>query len=82
MPDRSVGCPQRERQNQKEESQVLTEKLDQDWKSIQGLLAHKNAPKADRLEEEDKPKVKEQDMLPMELLIDYPPSQTCPSYKI
>uniref|UniRef100_A0A673W7G8 NOP14 nucleolar protein homolog (yeast) n=1 Tax=Salmo trutta TaxID=8032 RepID=A0A673W7G8_SALTR len=37
----------RERQNQKEESQVLTEKLDQDWKSIQGLLAHKNAPKLD-----------------------------------
>uniref|UniRef100_A0A8C7TCP3 Nucleolar protein 14 n=1 Tax=Oncorhynchus mykiss TaxID=8022 RepID=A0A8C7TCP3_ONCMY len=57
----------RERQNQKEESQVLTEKLDQDWKSIQGLLAHKNAPKADRLEEEDKPKLDEYDMMVREL---------------
>uniref|UniRef100_A0A673WG16 NOP14 nucleolar protein homolog (yeast) n=1 Tax=Salmo trutta TaxID=8032 RepID=A0A673WG16_SALTR len=57
----------RERQNQKEESQVLTEKLDQDWKSIQGLLAHKNAPKADRHEEEDKPKLDEYDMMVREL---------------
>uniref|UniRef100_A0A4W5Q2U2 NOP14 nucleolar protein homolog (yeast) n=1 Tax=Hucho hucho TaxID=62062 RepID=A0A4W5Q2U2_9TELE len=57
----------RERQNQKEESQVLTEKLDQDWKSIQGLLAHKNAPKADRQEEEDKPKLDEYDMMVREL---------------
>ncbi|KAJ7986855.1 hypothetical protein DPEC_G00332740 [Dallia pectoralis] len=57
----------RERQNQKEESQVLTEKLDQDWKSIQGLLSHKNAPKADRAEEEDKPKLDEYDMMVREL---------------
>uniref|UniRef100_A0AAY5KLX4 NOP14 nucleolar protein homolog (yeast) n=1 Tax=Esox lucius TaxID=8010 RepID=A0AAY5KLX4_ESOLU len=57
----------RERQTQKEESQVLTEKLDQDWKSIQGLLAHKNAPKADRAEDEDKPKLDEYDMMVREL---------------
>ncbi|XP_016305757.1 nucleolar protein 14-like [Sinocyclocheilus anshuiensis] len=30
----------RERQTQKEEAQELTEKLDQEWKSIQNLLAH------------------------------------------
>ena len=51
---------QRERQVQKEETHELTEKLDQEWKSIQSLLAHKNPCKggptpADRHEE--KPKV-------------------------
>lgn len=39
----------------KEESQELTEKLDQEWKSIQALLV-KKTPKCDRAEEE-KPKV-------------------------
>ncbi|KAM6986342.1 nucleolar protein 14 isoform 2-T2 [Aplochiton taeniatus] len=57
----------RERQTQKEESQVLTEKLDQDWKSIQALLAHKT-PKAERPEkEEEKPKLDEYDMMVREL---------------
>uniref|UniRef100_A0A673ILP0 Nucleolar protein 14-like n=1 Tax=Sinocyclocheilus rhinocerous TaxID=307959 RepID=A0A673ILP0_9TELE len=46
----------RERQTQKEEAQELTEKLDQEWKSIQNLLAHKT-PKAERKDETDKPKV-------------------------
>lgn len=45
---------QRERQAQKEESQVLTEKLDQEWKNIQALIV-KKTPKADKPEE--KPKV-------------------------
>lgn len=39
---------------QKEEAQELTEKLDQDWKSIQALMV-KKTPKADKPEE--KPKV-------------------------
>ncbi|XP_018611392.2 nucleolar protein 14 [Scleropages formosus] len=56
----------RERQTQKEESQELTEKLDQDWKSIQGLLAHKT-PKAERKELEEKPKPDEYDMTVREL---------------
>ncbi|XP_076835820.1 nucleolar protein 14 [Brachyhypopomus gauderio] len=55
----------RERQAQKEEAEVLTEKLDQDWKSIQGLLAHK-APKADR-EEPHQPKLDAYDMMVREL---------------
>ncbi|KAL0965870.1 hypothetical protein UPYG_G00286870 [Umbra pygmaea] len=58
----------RERQSLKEESQVLTEKLDQDWKSIHGLLAHKNTPKADQ--EEDRPKLDEYDMMVRELGFD------------
>lgn len=41
---------------QKEEAQELTEKLDQEWKSIQALMV-KKIPKADRVEEE-KPKVR------------------------
>lgn len=45
---------QRERQVQKEEAQELTEKLDQDWKSIQALMV-KKTPKADKPDE--KPKV-------------------------
>lgn len=40
---------------QKEESQELTEKLDQEWKSIQSLMVTK-IPKGERPEEE-KPKV-------------------------
>ncbi|XP_066566647.1 nucleolar protein 14 [Amia ocellicauda] len=55
----------RERQTQKEEAQELTEKLDNDWKSIQSLLAHKT-PKSERKEEE-KPKVDEYDIFVREL---------------
>lgn len=40
---------------QKEEAQELTEKLDQEWKSIQALMV-KKIPKGERPEEE-KPKV-------------------------
>ncbi|KAM7392750.1 hypothetical protein PAMA_007727 [Pampus argenteus] len=54
----------RERQVQKEESQELTEKLDQDWKSIQALMVQKT-PKADKPEE--KPKLEEYDMMVREL---------------
>ncbi|XP_066501929.1 nucleolar protein 14 [Hoplias malabaricus] len=56
----------RERQNQKEEAQELTEKLDQEWKSIQNLMAHKT-PKADRKEEPVKPKLDDYDMMVREL---------------
>ncbi|KAB5548967.1 hypothetical protein PHYPO_G00061770 [Pangasianodon hypophthalmus] len=55
----------RERQTQKEETHELTEKLDQEWKSIQNLLAHKT-PK-EREEEKDKPKLDEYDMMVREL---------------
>ncbi|XP_008324317.1 nucleolar protein 14 [Cynoglossus semilaevis] len=54
----------RERQAQKEESQVLTEKLDQEWKNIQALIV-KKTPKADKPEE--KPKLDEYDMRVREL---------------
>ncbi|CAM4663803.1 unnamed protein product [Leuciscus chuanchicus] len=56
----------RERQTQKEEAQVLTEKLDQEWRSIQNLLAHKT-PKAERKEEADKPRMEEYDVMVREL---------------
>ncbi|KAG9354144.1 hypothetical protein JZ751_012268 [Albula glossodonta] len=56
----------RERQNQKEEAQELTEKLDQDWKAIQGLLS-KKLPKAEAKEDEQKPKLEEYDMMVREL---------------
>lgn len=56
----------RERQTQKEEAQVLTEKLDQEWKSIQNLLAHKT-PKAEKKDEADKPKLEEYDVMVREL---------------
>uniref|UniRef100_A0A8D0CV23 NOP14 nucleolar protein homolog (yeast) n=1 Tax=Sander lucioperca TaxID=283035 RepID=A0A8D0CV23_SANLU len=52
----------RERQVQKEEAQELTEKLDQEWKSIQALMV-KKTPKGERVEEE-KPKY---DMMVREL---------------
>lgn len=42
---------------QKEEAQELTEKLDQDWKSIQALMV-KKTPKVDKPDE--KPKVREE----------------------
>lgn len=56
----------RERQTQKEEAQVLTEKLDQDWKSIQGLLSHKGS-KAQSKDESEKPKLDEYDMMVRQL---------------
>ncbi|KAJ8402380.1 hypothetical protein AAFF_G00368690 [Aldrovandia affinis] len=56
----------RERQNQKEEAQELTEKLDQDWKSIQALLS-KKPPKSEAKEDEHKPKLEEYDMMVREL---------------
>ncbi|XP_041113166.1 nucleolar protein 14 [Polyodon spathula] len=55
-----------ERQTQKEESQVLTEKLDSDWKSIQSLLAH-NTPKSQRPVQVEKPKPDEYNMIVREL---------------
>ncbi|XP_029447903.1 LOW QUALITY PROTEIN: nucleolar protein 14 [Rhinatrema bivittatum] len=56
----------RERQTQKEQASELTEKLDSDWKEIQGLLAHKT-PKSKRKEVEAKPKPDEYDMIVREL---------------
>ncbi|XP_026995912.2 nucleolar protein 14 [Tachysurus fulvidraco] len=55
----------RERQTQKEETHELTEKLDQEWKSIQNLLARKTA--REREEEKEKPKLDEYDMMVREL---------------
>uniref|UniRef100_A0A8C9XMT6 NOP14 nucleolar protein homolog (yeast) n=1 Tax=Sander lucioperca TaxID=283035 RepID=A0A8C9XMT6_SANLU len=55
----------RERQVQKEEAQELTEKLDQEWKSIQALMV-KKTPKGERVEEE-KPKLEQYDMMVREL---------------
>ncbi|XP_051906360.1 nucleolar protein 14 isoform X2 [Hippocampus zosterae] len=57
----------RERQVQKEEAQELTEKLDQDWKSIQTLMV-RNKPKAQRDETPvEKPKLEEYDKMVREL---------------
>ncbi|XP_070707130.1 nucleolar protein 14 [Pempheris klunzingeri] len=57
----------RERQVQKEEAQELTEKLDQDWKSIQALMV-KKTPKAECADKpEEKPKLEEYDMMVREL---------------
>ncbi|XP_054468409.1 nucleolar protein 14 [Anoplopoma fimbria] len=58
----------RERQVQKEESQELTEKLDQEWKSIQSLMVTK-MPKSERPEEE-KPKLEQYDMMVRELVFE------------
>ena len=52
----SLLFPQRERQAQREDALELTEKLDQDWKEIQTLLAHKT-PKSDNKDKKEKPKV-------------------------
>lgn len=52
----SVLFPQRERQAQREGALELTEKLDQDWKEIQTLLAHKT-PKPENRDQKEKPKV-------------------------
>ncbi|KAJ8286624.1 hypothetical protein GJAV_G00041280 [Gymnothorax javanicus] len=54
------------RQNLKEESQELTEKLDQDWKSIQ-LLLSKKPPKSAAEVDENKPKLEEYDIMVREL---------------
>ncbi|XP_044031474.1 nucleolar protein 14 [Siniperca chuatsi] len=57
----------RERQVQKEEAQELTEKLDQEWKSIQALMV-KKTPKAESADQqEEKPKLEEYDMMVREL---------------
>ncbi|KAJ0057210.1 hypothetical protein NL108_002157, partial [Boleophthalmus pectinirostris] len=57
----------RERQVQKEEAQELTEKLDQEWKSIQALMV-KKTPKSDQTDKpEEKPKLDEYDMMVREL---------------
>ena len=52
----SVLFPQRERQAQREDALELTEKLDQDWKEIQALLARKT-PKSESGGGKEKPKV-------------------------
>lgn len=57
----------RERQVQKEEAQELTEKLDQEWKSIQALMV-KKTPKMEQTDKpQDKPKLDEYDMMVREL---------------
>lgn len=53
----SLLCSQRDRQVQREETLEMTEKLDQDWRSIQALMV-KNTPKSEREDKpEEKPKV-------------------------
>ncbi|XP_077478911.1 nucleolar protein 14 isoform X2 [Stigmatopora argus] len=54
----------RERQVLKEEAQVLTEKLDEEWKSVQALMVRKK-PKDQQ--EEEKPKIDEYDKMVREL---------------
>ncbi|XP_077594125.1 nucleolar protein 14 isoform X2 [Stigmatopora nigra] len=54
----------RERQVVKEEAQVLTEKLDEDWKSVQALMVRKK-PKDQQ--EDEKPKIDEYDKMVREL---------------
>ncbi|KAM9307054.1 nucleolar protein 14 [Pholidichthys leucotaenia] len=57
----------RERQVQREEAQELTEKLDQEWKSIQALMV-KKTPKAEKDDKpEEKPKPEQYDMMVREL---------------
>ncbi|XP_037548430.1 nucleolar protein 14 [Nematolebias whitei] len=57
----------RERQVQREETQEMTEKLDQEWRSIQALMV-KNIPKSEREDKpEEKPKMEEYDMMVREL---------------
>ncbi|XP_068560827.1 nucleolar protein 14 [Cebidichthys violaceus] len=58
----------RERQVRKEEAQELTEKLDQEWKSIQTLMV-KKTPKGEGVEEE-KPKLEQYDMMVRELVFE------------
>ncbi|XP_007471693.1 PREDICTED: nucleolar protein 14 [Lipotes vexillifer] len=56
----------RERQAQREDALELTEKLDQDWKEIQTLLAHKT-PKSESRGGKEKPKPDAYDMMVREL---------------
>ncbi|XP_057674973.1 nucleolar protein 14 [Corythoichthys intestinalis] len=57
----------RERQVLKEEAQVLTEKLDEEWKSIQAMMVRKK-PKGQREQtSEEKPKLDEYDKMVREL---------------
>ncbi|XP_038389128.1 nucleolar protein 14 [Canis lupus familiaris] len=56
----------RERQAQREGALELTEKLDQDWKEIQTLLAHKT-PKPENRDQKEKPKPDAYDMMVREL---------------
>ncbi|KAF6372178.1 NOP14 nucleolar protein [Rhinolophus ferrumequinum] len=56
----------RERQAQREDALELTEKLDQDWKEIQALLAHK-APKSENRDKKGKPEPDAYDMVVREL---------------
>ncbi|XP_052636570.1 nucleolar protein 14 [Harpia harpyja] len=56
-----------ERQTRRESALELTEKLDNDWKEIQTLIAHKT-PKSERKDKEvEKPKPDEYDMIVREL---------------
>ncbi|XP_027747193.1 nucleolar protein 14 [Empidonax traillii] len=56
-----------ERQTRRESALELTEKLDNDWKEIQTLMAHK-PPKSERKDKEvEKPKPDEYDMIVREL---------------
>ncbi|KAM3937753.1 nucleolar protein 14 [Leptodactylus fuscus] len=59
----------RERQSQREKAHELTEKLDSDWKAIQGLMAHK-VPKSERKVEPEKPKPDDYDMTVRQLVFD------------
>ncbi|XP_028658093.2 nucleolar protein 14 [Erpetoichthys calabaricus] len=54
-----------ERQTQKEESEILTEKLDSEWKSIQSLVSRRNLNAA--LKKDEKSKPDEYDMMVREL---------------
>ncbi|XP_061047879.1 nucleolar protein 14 [Eubalaena glacialis] len=56
----------RERQSQREDALELTEKLDQDWKEIQTLLARK-APKSESRGGKEKPKPDAYDVMVREL---------------
>ncbi|XP_069600842.1 nucleolar protein 14 [Ranitomeya imitator] len=59
----------RERQSQREKALELTEKLDSDWKAIQGLLSHK-VPKSERKVETEKPKADDYDVMVRQLVFD------------
>ncbi|XP_022362070.1 nucleolar protein 14 [Enhydra lutris kenyoni] len=56
----------RERQAQREGALELTEKLDQDWKEIQTLLAHRT-PKSENKDKKERPKPDAYDMMVREL---------------
>nr|XP_034969033.1 nucleolar protein 14 [Zootoca vivipara] len=56
----------RERQTQRENTLELTDKLNNDWKEVQGFLFHKS-PKLERQNQEEKLKPDEYDMIVREL---------------